>query len=106
MRALRCLVALAATVAGCAWAQAPGPVTVFGLSPGDAMPAQAECQPRGERCRLARTMDGRLQFSRVEVQGNALAGVCSIRAEREIPLVQAKDAQGFVSALIARWRGR
>jgi hypothetical protein len=70
------------------------------------MPAQAECRPRGDRCRLARTVDGRLQFSRVEVRGNALAGVCSIRAEREIPLLQADEAQRFVSALIARWRGR
>lgn len=106
MRAMQWLVAAAAGVAGCAWAQAQPPVAVFGLSPGDAMPPQAQCRVQRDRCRLARTADGRLQFSRVEVQGNALAGVCSIRAEREIPMVRAEEAQRFVAALLARWRGR
>lgn len=106
MRALQWVVAATAGVAGCAWAQAQPPVTVFGLSPGDAMPPQAECRPHGDRCRLGRTADGRLQFSRVDVQGNALAGVCSIRAEREIPMVRAEQAQRFVAALLARWRSR
>lgn len=106
MRVVQWLVALAAGVAASASAQAQSPASVFGLSPGDALPPQAECRPHGDRCRLVRTAEGRLQFSRVEVQGNALAGVCSIRAEREIPLVRAQEVQRFVAALIGRWRQR